>query len=124
MTFAQAKGIGLMFNAFAGRSMQALIAVFTYRAFMKSLMRVSEKTALPYELFGALSLSTTRISAIKPLCKVLFSTLSHHARFTMAWLLISTIYLAIFPTLIDAVSGYQATTSTNVRPSEGSFIIY
>ncbi len=115
MRFAQAKAIDLAWNTLVGRSLQTVISIFTYKVFMKALMRITEQNTITYEIYAALALSTTKLSAIKPLSKALYSKLDWRARFSMFWLLISTIYLATFPTLMDAITGYQAARLTKVR---------
>ncbi|CZR52596.1 uncharacterized protein PAC_02473 [Phialocephala subalpina] len=115
MTFAQAKAIDLAWNTLVGRSLQTVISIFTYKVFMKALMRIAERNTLTYEVYAALAVSTTRLSAIWPLTKALNSKLNWQARFSITWLLLSTVYLAALPTLIDASSGYQAAQLTNLK---------
>lgn len=115
MTFAQAKAIDLVWNTILGRTLQTLIAIFAYNVTMKALMRIAECNPISYEIYAALALSTTKLSTILPLTKSIFSTLQWRAKCAMIWLLVTTIYLAIFPTLIDATSGYQASQLTKVK---------
>jgi RsiW-degrading membrane proteinase PrsW (M82 family) len=112
MTYAQAKGIDLVWNTIAGRGLQAVLSAIAYKAFTQALMRIAEKDAIPYELFCVLGVFTTSRKALWPLLKATFSKLTLQTRFILIWLLISTGYLLLFPTLIDAVSGYQAIQMT------------
>jgi hypothetical protein len=112
MTYAQAKAVDLVWNTIAGRGLQAILSMIAYKAFTQALMRISEKDAIPYELFCVLGVSTTSGKALWPLLKAMFSKLTCRTKFIICWLLISTGYLLLFPTLIDAVSGYQATQLT------------
>ncbi|KAF8856426.1 hypothetical protein BDZ45DRAFT_476399 [Acephala macrosclerotiorum] len=115
MTFAQAKAIGLAWNMLVGRSLQTLISIFTFKVFMKALTRIAEQNTLTYEVHAALAVSTTRLSAIWPLTKALYPKLTWQARCAMVWLLLSTVYLAALPTLIDASNGYQAAQLTKLN---------
>jgi len=108
MTYAQAKAIDLVWNTIAGRGLQAILSMIAYKTFTQTLMRVAEKDAIPYDLFRVLGVSTTSWKALWPLLKVTFSRPINRMRLIFLWLLISTGYLLLFPTLIDAVSGYQA----------------
>jgi hypothetical protein len=114
MKFAQAKAIDLAWNTLVGRGLQVLIALFAYQAFTSTLMRFSEENQVTYELYNAMSFSTLRINAITPLFKATTSLHGAWAKVSIVWLIITTVYLALFPTFIDAVSGYQSAQSTMV----------
>ncbi|KAE9367226.1 hypothetical protein N431DRAFT_472230 [Stipitochalara longipes BDJ] len=122
MTYAQAKGIDLIWNTIAGRGLQAVLSAIAYKAFTQALMRISERDAIPYELFCVLGVFTTSRKALWPLLKATFSKLTQQTRFILIWLLISTGYLLLFPTLIDAVSGYQAIQMTWLKLYNGSTV--
>jgi len=108
MTFAQAKAIDLIWNTIVGRGLQTILSTFAYKIFTQALMRISERDAITYELFCVFGVSTTSAKALWQLLKAIFSKVTRRTKFVIAWLLISTGYLLLFPTLIDAISGYQA----------------
>jgi hypothetical protein len=114
MTFTQAKAIDLVWNTIAGRCLQAALAAIAYKVLTQALMLTSEREAIPYELFCVLSISAMSGKAFWKLLKATFSKFTIRTRVVVFWLLISTGYLLLFPTLIDAVSGYQATQLTLV----------
>lgn len=121
LQFAQAKFIDLIWNTIVGRGLQAILLLFAYKVFTKTLMRISEKNSVTYELYTALSIYPTSANSIWPLCKAMTSRSSFRAKLAFFWLLMSIIYISTFPTLVDAVSGYQAVQLTKARAGDCLF---
>lgn len=109
-----AKTIDLAFNAIVGRGMQTVLGFVCYRLFNVTLMHITESHRLSYKLYASLALTPVQITSMKPTIKSLFTKLPGSVKFQMFWLLLTTVYLAFFPTLIDSISGYQAIQSTMV----------
>ncbi|KAL8839788.1 MAG: hypothetical protein Q9170_001599 [Blastenia crenularia] len=114
MTFSQAKTLDLIWNWVAGRGLQLFLAWLTYPVHTAALMRVAEVSHVSYDLFTALALFSTRPSSLCDLVKASVSTQGVRVRFIFTWLLLSTIYLAALPSLLDLMSGYEASTRTEL----------
>lgn len=114
MSFSKAKAIDLAWNTIVGRLLHTFLSLMAYRTFTNALMLVCERHHIDYSLFAALALATTRPESLKPLSRSLFVWKGFKVQFILLWLIISVIYLAAFPTTIDAVSGYQGLQTTEV----------
>ena len=112
MTFGQAKGLDLAWNWIAGRGFQFVLALLAYRVFTDALMRTAEITYVPYELFTSLAIFSTKTDALWHLTRGVVSLRGWRVRFIIGWLLISTAYLSMFPSLMDLISGYEAAYNT------------
>jgi len=114
MKWGDAKYVDLAFNALIGRGLQTVLAWLCYHLFNVVLMNITESHHISYKLYAALALAPTRTDTVKPTIKSFFSKLPGFVKFQLFWLLLTTIYLALFPTMIDSISGYQAIQSTMV----------
>lgn len=115
MTFGQAKAVDLAWDWIVGRGGQALLTFLSYRVFTDALMRAAETHYIPYETFTSLALFSTKIDALWQLTKGLLRVPAWRVRLMMTWLIISTAYLASFPSLIEIMSGYEAFTTTQLN---------
>lgn len=111
MSFGYAKAIDLAWNALAWRALQALVGIVAYRVFMKSLIRLTKTDEVSCQVNAAVSLSTINVSTVWYLCS---GRQRGAARMVVGWLVLSVVYLLAFPTVMDAVCGYQATQLTIV----------
>ena len=107
MSFAQVKILDMVWNWVAGRGIQFSLAWLTYHVSTSALMRTAEVTHVPYGLFTSLALYSARPGCLWDIGKGLLTIRGLRAKFIMAWLLFSTIYLAAFPSLLDVMSGYE-----------------
>lgn len=87
---------------------------------MNTLMVLTESDGVTYNLYAVLAFSPTTLHSLWYLFKAFISKHSLRAKLRIAWLLVSVAYLLAFPTLIDAVTGYQAVQSTIVSVSPDS----
>ena len=114
MSFGLAKAADLAFNWGAGRGLQVLLAWLSYRVFTDALLRTTEVAYVPYDLFTSLALYSTKTDALWQLSKGLYGMPGWRVKAIIGWLLFSTAYLAAFPSLIDAMSGYEASMTTSI----------
>ena len=114
MSFGLAKAADLAFNWGAGRGLQILLAWLSYRVFTDALLRTTEVAYVPYDLFTSLALYSTKTDALWQLSKGLYGMPGWRVKAIIGWLLFSTAYLAAFPSLIDAMSGYEASMTTSI----------
>ncbi|KAH7419532.1 hypothetical protein BKA64DRAFT_19771 [Cadophora sp. MPI-SDFR-AT-0126] len=120
MAFAQAKAIDLAWNALVGRGLQAFLIFISCKVFYAVLMYISERHPVTYELFAAVSLTPTGTSGIRPLLKAAIFNSDLKTRLMLLWLLGTTVYIALTPVLVDALSGYRAIQATVLQLADGS----
>lgn len=120
MSFGQAKAADLAFNWAVGRGLQAVLTLVAYRVFTDALLRAAEITYVPYDLFTSLALYSTKIDALWNLGKGLLSLRGWRVKAIVGWLLFSTAYLAAFPSLMDAMSGYEASQTSVLTLPNGT----
>lgn len=120
MQFAQAKAIDLAWNSLVGRGVQAVLIYLSCKFFYAVLMYISERHPVTYELFAAVSLTPKGTSGCRPLFKAVLCNSDLKSRLMLLWLLGTTIYIALTPILIDALSGYRAIQATVLQLADGS----
>lgn len=119
MVFAQAKAIDLAWNALVGRGIQAFLIFISCKVFYAVLMHISERNPVTYELFAAVSLTPTMTNGLRPMAKAVIVNSDLKSRLMLVWLLITTVYIALTPILVDALSGYRAIQSTVLQLADG-----
>lgn len=112
LTFGQAKGLDVAWNWVAGHGLQLVLSLIAYRVFTDALMRTTELTHVSYGLFTSLALFSTKNDALWDLAQGLLTVSGWRAKFIIGWLLFSTAYISIFPSLMDVISGYEASYNT------------
>ena len=124
LSYGQAKAADLAWNMIAGRGVATLLAILSYRVFTDALMKATEAHCVPYEVFTSLALFSTRLDKLWYLGKGLFQSPGWRVKWMIGWIFVSTIHLALFPTLMDILSGYEASNVTQLRlPSNGSILL-
>ncbi|PVH80015.1 hypothetical protein DL98DRAFT_572134 [Cadophora sp. DSE1049] len=120
MAFAQAKAIDLAWNAIVGRGMQTFLIFISCKVFYAVLMYISERHPVTYEMFAAVSLTPTGTNGIRPMAKAVIFNSDLKSRLMLLWLLGTTVYIALTPILVDALSGYRAIQATVLQLADGS----
>jgi hypothetical protein len=135
--YGSAKALDLAWNWIVGRGLQALFTLIAYRVFNDALLRAAEMMPLSYELYPSLSLYSTKPDILWQLLKGLARHGNWRTKAIFSYLLISTCYLMMFPRLVpflqdkkssnlwntslmDACSGYEASTITNFKWPNGT----
>lgn len=67
---------------------------------------------MSYGLFTSLALFSTKTDALWDLTRGLFSVSGWRLKFIIGWLFFSTAYISILPSLMDVISGYEASYNT------------
>ena len=114
-SFGQAKAIDLAWNWVVGRGYQGILSIIAYRIFTDALLRATEMTALPLELYATLALPSAKLVTLYQLGKNLFRFGNWRIKFMFVWLFLSTIYLIAIPGLLDAATAYEASVSTSFK---------
>lgn len=119
--YGAAKTIDLAWNWIVGRGLQGVLAFVAYRVFQDALLRAAELTPLSYEVYAALALYSTKLDILWQLSKGLFRFGNWRTKAIFIWLIISTIYLAVFPSLMDVCSGYDSAYIADFQWPNGTF---
>jgi hypothetical protein len=105
-TLGQAKAIDVAWNMVVGRAAQAFISFIFYGVVKDILMRITEITTVPLDLFTALAFKPFDLDSIFKMVRALPSCRGWRATVAMIWILISAIYIAAIPAINDAMTGY------------------
>lgn len=114
-SFGQAKAIDLAWNWIVGRGYQGLLSIAAYRVFTDALLRVTESTALPMELYATLAFPTAKLETLYQLGKNTFRYGTLRVKLIFIWLFLATIYLISVPALLDATTAYEAGVDTSYK---------
>ncbi|KAF8855998.1 hypothetical protein BDZ45DRAFT_675796 [Acephala macrosclerotiorum] len=120
LTYAQAKAIDLIWNMLVGRGVQTFLVYISCKVFYAALMFMSERRPVNYELFMAMSMTPTASNGILPMLKSVIINSDLKSRAMLLWLLGTTVYIALSPTFIDALSGYRAIQVTMLQLPNGT----
>ena len=108
LSFFGAKGVDLTWNWVVGRGVQLLLATLAYRVFTDGLMKALEAQPMPLETVVALSLFTVQPIVLRRVLASLFRAPGWRVKMLVLWALLSTIFLAAFPSMLDLASGYDS----------------
>lgn len=99
-SFGTAKFIDLAWNLVVGRGVQGLLSLLSYRVFSDALLRMTELTPLSYELYASIAFYSNRFQLLWYLVKGLGKFGGWRVKAIFTWLLISTVYLLVFPRFV------------------------
>ena len=114
MTFTQVKVIDIAWDMIVGRGGQMCLAWVNWRVFNEWLVWHLERYRTSYKMYTAVALQTTSLTSLGVIAKEFFCFGERNwGRFfrwvAMFCMLISTLYVLAFPTLMAAMTGYITT---------------
>ena len=115
LSFGLAKFIDLVWDVGVSRGGQALLGWTTYRVYTAALVRIMETHHVSYDFFATFSLSWARIWALGPLIRTFFTTLGFWRKALLFWVALSIIWVALWPTITNAMTGYVSASDTLVK---------
>ena len=115
MSFANAKLLDLTWNWVVGRGLQFFFALLSYKVFTSALMRVTEREPVSAGTYMNLAFYATKIDSLFCVFKSLMGKYTLRAKFSLGWMLLSTVYLTFVPSILDIMTGYEASISTTLR---------
>lgn len=121
-SFTTAKVLDLVFDIFCGRGIQFAMGFIAFNVFSKSLLRSMEQAPVSYRTFEALAFSGTSISTFLKLLSDFLTNRGLRARLAMAWIIIATVYVVAFSTLMSAMTGYSANSQPYVEDTDNNLI--
>jgi hypothetical protein len=79
-----------------------------------------EERHVSYELFSTITLSYTNITSLLPLIKAFFTKLGWRRNLLLVWLMVSMMWVAAWPVLANAMTGYVNRSETLVQLSDSA----
>lgn len=127
MTFTQVKIIDIAWDLLVGRGGQLLLGWVNYRVFNEWLVYHMEMHATSYKMYAAVAFETTSVATLGVLGKewLAFGERSWKRFFrglALLCMLISTLYVLAFPTLMSAMTGYITTYGAYVEDYDHNLI--
>jgi hypothetical protein len=127
MTFTQVKVIDIAWDLLIGRGGQMLLAWVNYRVFNEWLLYHMEMHRTSYKMSTSVAFQTTSLGTLGVLGKewLAFGEKSWKRFFrwlAMLCMLIGTLYVLAFPTLMAAMTGYITTYEPYVRDESGNLV--
>ena len=122
LSFASAKGLSILWDFLVGQGGRILMAYISYLVFMDGLAHLMETSAVSYDLYASVVFETTSIKSIWSASQALCTKLGARGRLFLAWIVLSTCYVLIYPALISAASGYVTPSTLGFRAPDQSFV--
>ncbi|KAL1798367.1 hypothetical protein ACET3X_002404 [Alternaria dauci] len=127
MTFTQVKVIDVAWDLIIGRGGQLLLAWANYRVFNEWLVYHMEMHHTSYKLYAAVAFETTTMGTLGVLGKEFLAFGAGTWKRLFRWLailsmLLSTLYVISFPTLMAAMTGYIATYEPYIEDVDGNLL--
>ncbi|EUC48819.1 hypothetical protein COCMIDRAFT_33686 [Bipolaris oryzae ATCC 44560] len=126
-TFTQVKVIDVAWDVIVGRGGQLLLGWINYRVFNEWLVYHMEMHFTSYKLYAAVAFETTTMGTLGVLAREFLAFGKRTRRRFFRWLamlsmLLSTLYVLSFPTLMAAMTGYITTYELYVENIESNLI--
>lgn len=115
LSFGTAKIIDLIWDVGFSRCGQAMLGWITYQINTAVLLRIMETHPVSYDFYLSLSFSWSSFASLVPVTRALFTKLGFRKRLLVLWLLLSIIWVAAWPTITNAMTGYVAENHTLVK---------
>ncbi|KAI4650868.1 hypothetical protein J4E93_003225 [Alternaria ventricosa] len=127
LTFTQVKVIDVAWDLIIGRGGQLLLAWVNYRVFNEWLVYHMEMHHTSYKLYAAVAFETTTVATLGVLGKEFLAYGACTWKRLFRWLalfsmLLSTLYVIAFPTLMAAMTGYITTYQPYVEDFDGNLM--
>jgi hypothetical protein len=115
LSFGIAKFVDLTWDVFISRGGQIMLGYITYRVHSAALMRIMENEVVSYDLYATMTLSWASIWSLRPLTRTFFTRIGFRRKLLLFWLALSVIWVGLWPTITNALSGYIAKNNTLVK---------
>lgn len=122
--FSTAKIIDIAWDIVVGRGGQGILVWICFVVYGKALVRSMESTSVSFGTFEAITLQSGSVTGSLKLARDLLKHPTTQAKFMVFWVIISAIFVLLFPTMASAMSGYAANIKSYVDVGEGGMIGY
>lgn len=107
LDFSVAKFIDVSWDMVVGRGGQLILVYVTHRVFKKVMLFTMERNAVSYKFFAALALEDNSTYSLWRMIKDReYWKMGPKGCFTILGMILSSIYLISFPTLVSSMTGY------------------
>lgn len=124
LPFSTAKLIDVVWDVVVGRGGQGILVAICFLVYGKALVRSMESTSVSFGTYEAIALQSGSITACLKLARDLFKNPTIRARFMIFWIILSALFVLLFPTMAGAMSGYAANINAYVVTDDGSLVQY
>jgi len=115
LSFAIAKFIDLVWDILISRGGQALLLWTTFRVYSAILLWIMETERVSYKLFTTMSFSWATLWSLGPIIQTLFTKLKFRRKVLLSWMALSVIWVILWPTVTNAMTGYVAINKTLIK---------
>jgi hypothetical protein len=92
-----------------------MLGWITYRVNTAALVWIMETRPVSYDLFSTLSLSWSSVASLGPVIKSFFTKLGFLKKLILLWMVLSILWVALWPTITNPMTGYIAENNTLVK---------
>ncbi|KAK5059893.1 hypothetical protein LTR84_009776 [Exophiala bonariae] len=124
LPFSTAKIIDVAWDVVVGRGGQGILVAICFLVYGKALVRSMESTSVSYGTYEAITLQSGSITGSLKLARDLFKNPTMRAKFLIFWIIISALFVLLFPTMASAMSGYAANIDAYIATDDGNMIPY
>lgn len=121
-SFPLAKFIDVAWDLIVGRGGQALFGWTSYRVCTDCLMWIMETSPVSYDLYTGLTFSWTSLASLSPIPKYVWTRNRFAHKIVIVLLAIDIVWVAIYPTIMSAMTGYISNNDLNVRLKDGKYL--
>lgn len=118
LSFVAAKGIDVAWDLVVGRGGQLVLFWIASCVYTAVLNQVLESTNVSHDLYISAAISSSSLGVIRALVRRLFTTAAFWPK--MCFMLYSALYVAVFPTLIAAMTSYIAMSVPMIETPNGT----
>ncbi|KIW28399.1 uncharacterized protein PV07_08066 [Cladophialophora immunda] len=111
MAFSTAKFIDIVWDIFVGRGGQAFLAVVTFKVSSQYLALAMREAPVSYNTFESLAFVPPSLVRTGRLAADLLTNRGWRARLIIVWVVLSSLFVLSFSSLITAMSGYSSDIS-------------
>jgi len=119
MTFSQAKVADVVWDIGVGRGGQALLLYLSFHVFSKTLARSMEEHGVSYGTFESMAFTSPTWTSPWVLVRDFATNRRARAKLAAAWVILASLFVLAFPTLNDAMSGYNTNVSAFMEDRRG-----
>lgn len=121
LSFTQAKVVDIVWDIGVGRLGQSLLAYFSWKAFSVYVRASMETTPVTYRTFWTSFMQNhASLRSIFHLMRDFASRRGLRSKLAMAFMIITMVFVMVFPTLASAMTGYTANNEAVIKFGNGT----
>jgi hypothetical protein len=109
----------------AGRGGQAILALITYQTIKRYITSAMEESPISYGTYKTLFLrDSISLTGLVDLIREFSTHRPLSSSLAMTWIILSAVFVILFPTLVSAMSGYSANGHAFIRDADDNYMDY